>query len=185
MGFAIAEELANRGAEVILITGPVHISTKHSNITRINVRSAQQMHDCCLQHFSSCDAAILSAAVADFTPIQIADKKIKEKNESITITLKPNPDIAKTLGSLKTSKQIIVGFALETHNAIEHAYEKLHRKKFDFIVLNSLEDAGAGFGHDTNKICIIDTEKTIETFELKQKNMVAKDIINKLAHYFD
>ena len=185
MGFAIAEELANRGAEVILVSGPVHISTQHPNITRINVRSAQQMLNCCLEHFSTCDAAILCAAVADFTPLKVADKKIKEKNESITITLKPNPDIAKTLGALKTSRQKIVGFALETHNAIDHAYEKLQRKNFDFIVLNSLEDAGAGFGYDTNKIRIIDTERTIETFELKQKNMVAKDIINKLAHYFD
>lgn len=185
MGFALAEEAANRGAEVILVTGPVYLSTYNSNITRINVRSAQQMRAVCLEHFPTCDAAILAAAVADFTPITVSDKKIKEKKESITITLKPNPDIAKELGQLKTSTQKIVGFALETHNAVNHAFEKLQRKNFDFIVLNSLEDAGAGFGYDTNKICIIDAERNIETYELKQKTMVAKDIINKLALYFE
>jgi len=184
MGFAIALELANRGAEVILIAGPVSLSISHPNITRINVRSAKQMLAECLTYFPTTDAAILCAAVADFAPKQVADKKIKEKKEEITITLTPNPDIAKNLGQLKTEKQKMVGFALETHDATEHALGKLKRKNFDFIVLNSLEDKGAGFGFDTNKVSFLDTEGKVETFELKSKIDVAKDIINKLATYF-
>lgn len=183
MGFAIAIEAAQRGAEVILIAGPVHLSISHPHITRINVRSAQEMLDACLQHFPNSDAAILSAAVADFTPMHKSAQKIKEKDTAITITLKPNPDIAKTLGKIK-QQQILVGFALETHNELQYAREKMLKKNFNFIILNSLQDSGAGFGYDTNKITIIDTEGTVDAFDLKTKHEVASDIINKLALYF-
>jgi phosphopantothenoylcysteine decarboxylase/phosphopantothenate--cysteine ligase len=183
MGFALALEAANQGAHVILIAGPVQLQISHPNITRIDVTSAQQMCDAALQYFPCMDAAILSAAVADFTPITKQDKKIKEK-QHLTIELQPTPDIAIEIGKLKTNQQIVAGFALETHDEIGNAQTKLIRKNFDFIVLNSLADPGAGFGYDTNKITIIDVLGNCTKFELKQKNEVAKDIINILASLF-
>jgi len=181
MGFALAAEAAQQGAEVVLITGPVQLHIQHPNITRIDVISAQQMFEAAMQEFPSCDAAILSAAVADFTPTIVANKKIKEKQSSLTIELTPTPDIAMHIGAIKQPHQVVCGFALETHNALEHAQAKLSKKNFDCIVLNSLTDQGAGFGYDTNKITIIDvTGKTVE-YELKKKTEVAKDILLTLA----
>lgn len=183
MGFAIAEEAAQRGAKVTLITGPVQLTTTHPNITRISVQSAQEMCDAALCIFPNMDGAILSAAVADFTPVKKYDQKIKEK-QSLTIELKPNPDIAQELGKLKTNKQVVAGFALETNNEFAHAQKKLERKNFDFIVLNSLADKGAGFGYETNKVSIIKREGEVLHFDLKPKKEVAKDIITILASYF-
>jgi len=184
MGFAIAEEAANRGAQVTLIAGPVQLKTTHPNITRIDVKSAQEMHDVAVKLFPEMDAGILSAAVADFTPETKYDIKIKEK-QSLTIHLKTNPDIAQKLGSIKTNKQILAGFALETNDEMAHAMGKLERKNFDFIVLNSLADKGAGFGYDTNKVTIIQRNGEKKDFELKSKKEVAKDIISILASCLD
>lgn len=181
MGFAIAMEAAMQGAEVVLVTGPVQLQIQHPNITRVNVVSAQQMFEAALQYFPSCDAAILSAAVADFTPKVVADKKIKEKQASLIVELTPTPDIAQHIGAIKQSHQVVCGFALETHNAKEHAQAKLVKKNFDCIVLNSLSDKGAGFGYDTNKITIIDVHGFSVDYELKKKTEVAKDILFTLA----
>lgn len=183
MGFAIAEEAAQRGAEVTLITGPVQLTTTHPNITRIDVTSAQEMCDAALRLFPTMDGAILSAAVADFTPVKKYDQKIKEK-QSLTIELQPNPDIAQELGKRKTKRQVVAGFALETNDEFTHAQKKLERKNFDFIVLNSLADKGAGFGYDTNKVTIIKRDGDVLHFDLKPKKEVAKDIITILASYY-
>lgn len=183
MGFAIAEECASRGAEVILIAGPVSLSTSNSNIKRIDVESASQMYSAANEYFSSSDAAILCAAVADFTPEVFASHKIKREKDDLTLKLKPTQDIAESLGKIKKENQLLIGFALETNDERENAQKKLKKKNFDFIVLNSLNDNGAGFRYDTNKITIIDKENTI-TFPLKSKKEVAVDIINQLNKLF-
>ncbi len=180
MGFAIAETCAEAGAEVILITGPVSLSTQNPNIRLIRVQTAAEMLSACLEHFSSCKAAVLSAAVADFSPETALSKKLKRGKDELKLNLKPTKDIAAELGKLKRDDQFIVGFALETDNEIENAKDKLKRKNFDFIVLNSLNDKGAGFGTDTNRITIIDRNNNIDTFELKSKREVAADIVKKL-----
>lgn len=180
MGFAIAEECARRGASVILITGPVNLTTSSPDIIRVNITSAGDMLEAAERYFKECDAAILCAAVADFTPEHQADTKMK-RNEGIVLRLRPTVDIAATLGAQKTNSQIIVGFALETDNEIAHALEKMARKNLDFIVLNSLRDPGAGFGYDTNKVSIIDSKGNCEKFPLKSKKEVASDIVSKLA----
>lgn len=180
MGYALAECCAERGAEVTLISGPVSITAKHPNIRTINVESAEEMYQAATSEFASSDAAILCAAVADFTPETKAEQKIKREKDDLIIKLKPTQDIAAALGKLKKSNQVMVGFALETNDEEEHAKGKLERKNLDFIVLNSLNDKGAGFRHDTNKITIIDKENVIE-FPLKNKKEVATDIINHLA----
>lgn len=180
MGYALAECCAERGAEVALISGPVSITAKHPNIRTISVESAEEMYQAATSKFASSDAAILCAAVADFTPETKAEQKIKREKDDLTIKLKPTQDIAAALGKLKKSNQVMVGFALETNDEEEHAKGKLERKNLDFIVLNSLNDKGAGFRHDTNKITIIDKENVIE-FPLKNKKEVATDIINHLA----
>lgn len=180
MGFAIAEEAAKRGANVTIITGPVQLSTHHPNITRIDVTSAQEMYEAALQLFPFMDGAILSAAVADFTPAKKYSLKIKEK-QSLTIDLIPNPDIALELGKIKKRSQILAGFALETHDETSHAKTKLERKNFDFIVLNSLADEGAGFGYDTNKVTIIQKDGSSHEFDLKSKKAVAIDVIDTLS----
>lgn len=180
MGYALAECCAERGAEVTLISGPVSITAKHPNIRTISVESAEEMYQAAINEFGSSDAAILCAAVADFTPELKADKKIKREKDDLIIKLKPTQDIAAALGKLKKDNQVMVGFALETNDEVEHAKDKLERKNLDFIVLNSLNDKGAGFRHDTNKITIIDKENVIE-FPLKNKKEVATDIINHLA----
>ncbi len=179
MGFALAEECANRGAEVILISGPVQIQTTHPNIRRIDVESAEEMYQASLAHYPTCQAGILCAAVADFTPEAKADQKIKREGDKLILHLKPTQDIAAALGKLKRPDQQLIGFALETTNELSHAQGKLQRKNFDFIVLNSLNDQGAGFQHDTNKITIVRPTDTKE-FPLKPKSEVAADIINEL-----
>lgn len=183
MGFALAHECAARGAEVILLSGPVSLSTPHPSIERINVESAQEMYAKAQEFFPSCSAAILCAAVADYRPSAMADAKIKRETQgNLSIELVPNPDIAATLGNAKTQHQCLVGFALETNNELAHANEKLHRKNLDFIVLNSLQDAGAGFGHDTNKVSIITPHERID-LPLKSKPEVASDIIDHLQRH--
>ena len=179
MGFALAEECAARGADVTLIAGPVNLKTVHSGINRIDVRSAQQMYEAAMEHFPGSDAAVLCAAVADYTPAVVADNKIKRKGE-MTLTLKPTQDIAAALGAIKRPDQRMVGFALETNNEFSNAQDKLERKNLDFIVLNSLRDEGAGFGYDTNKVTLIDRKES-QPLPLQSKKDVAKAIINKLA----
>lgn len=181
MGFALAEECARRGASVTLITGPVQLKTQHSRIQRIDVESAQEMWNAAQTYFPDADAGILCAAVADYRPETIADAKIKrEKEEVLTLQLQATQDIAAYLGQLKGKHQQLVGFALETNNEQQNAKEKLERKNLDFIVLNSLNDAGAGFKHNTNKISIIDRESRTD-YPLKQKTEVAQDIIDRLV----
>ena len=179
MGFALAEECAARGADVTLIAGPVNLKTVNPGIKRIDVTSAHQMYEAAIKHFPDSDAAILCAAVADFTPVETADNKIKRKGE-ITLTLKPTDDIAASLGAIKRPNQRMVGFALETNDEFSNAQDKLQRKNLDFIVLNSLRDEGAGFGYDTNKVTLID-RKGKEELPLQSKKDVAKAIISKLA----
>lgn len=179
MGYAIAEEAARRGAIVTLISGPVSITTNVQNINVIKVDSAQEMYDYCISSFPICDFAIMSAAVADYAPIEYCDKKIKrEKDDIPTIRLKKNPDIAAKLGSIKKDGQMLIGFALETNNEENNAIDKLHRKNLDMIILNSLQDSGAGFGTNTNKITIYTKQEEKIEFPLKSKIEVAKDIID-------
>ena len=179
MGFALAEECAQRGADVTLIAGPVNLQTVHPGIKRIDVKSAHQMYEAAMQNFPDSDAAILCAAVADFTPAVTSDTKIKRKGD-MTITLKPTEDIAAALGAIKRPDQRMVGFALETDHEADNAQGKLERKNLDFIVLNSLNDKGAGFGYDTNKVTLID-RKGSQELPLQSKKNVAKAIIDKLA----
>ena len=181
MGFALAEECARRGAQVTLITGPVQLKTKHSRIRRVDVESAEEMYAASRIYFPDADAGILCAAVADYRPETVADKKIKrEKEEELTLHLRATQDIAANLGALKGKNQLLVGFALETNNEQQNAEGKLERKNLDFIVLNSLNDTGAGFRHDTNKISIIDRKGRID-YPLKPKTEVAQDIIDRLV----
>lgn len=181
MGYAIAEELSSRGAEVTLVSGPVSVKANDTRIKLVKVQSAQQMYEACIVEFAQMDAAILAAAVADFTPIVSAEQKIKREKENLALELKPTVDIAAKLGEQKKSNQILVGFALETSNEIQNAQGKLARKNFDFIVLNSLQDEGAGFQVDTNKISIISKDKSVENYPLKSKQLVARDIVDKLS----
>jgi phosphopantothenoylcysteine decarboxylase/phosphopantothenate--cysteine ligase len=180
MGFAIAEELAEAGASIILISGPSSEQTHHKNIRRIDVTSAAEMMEKCTFHFPKSKACVMSAAVADYTPVEVSTQKIKKKESPLIIELKKTGDILKTLGSMKTAQQLLVGFALETNNEEQHAVEKLHNKNLDFIVLNSLNDKGAGFQTDTNKITIIDRSLNKTYFDLKSKQAVAHDICLKL-----
>ncbi len=183
MGFAVAEELAERGAKVILVAGPTSLTAKHRNIKQINIESAREMYKACIETFPSCNAAILSAAVADYRPETVADHKIKKAagTENLDIHLVQNPDILATLGKMKTDRQLLVGFALETDNELENAKAKLTRKNLDMIVLNSLKDKGAGFGHDTNKVTIITADGTVREGSLKSKADVAKDIVDMIG----
>lgn len=181
MGFALAEECATRGAKVELIAGPVGLKTKHPNIHRTDVTSAQQMYEVATTCFPTCDTAILCAAVADFTPSTITDRKIKrEGSGGMHLDLQPTQDIARELGRMKQKGQKLIGFALETDHEIEHAQGKLQRKNLDFIVLNSLRNPGAGFAHDTNQITLLFTDGTRKDFGLKSKTEVASDIVDHL-----
>ena len=177
MGFALAEVCAEQGAEVTLVSGPVMLQTKHPGIKRIDVESAQQMYEAATKHFPKADIAILCAAVADFTPKTTADKKIKRKGDNLKLELQPTKDIAAALGAVKKKKQVLVGFALETDNEQKNAKEKMERKNFDFIVLNSLQDKGAGFRVDTNKVTIIGRHNDLTAYDIKSKREVAEDII--------
>jgi len=185
MGYALAEECAERGAKVSLISGPVNLQAKNPQITRINVESAEEMYDAAMKIAVEADIQILCAAVADYTPAKKESEKIKrEKTGDILLELKPTRDIAAALGKLKKDGQIMVGFALETANEENNAKEKCARKNLDFIVLNSLNDPNAGFQYDTNKITIIDKNGAKTPFELKDKNLVAKDIVDHLVGKF-
>lgn len=181
MGFALAEELAEQGAEVLLVAGPVGVKLMHPNIQRIDVESASEMHEACLHHFPAMDAAIMCAAVADYRPKQAADQKMKRQVNEMSIDLEATADIAASLGKLKTNRQLLVGFALETNDGEQNALGKLQKKNLDFIVLNSLQDQGAGFGVDTNKITILSKDNNAQLFELKHKAEVAADIVEKLT----
>ncbi len=182
MGFAIAEACAAQGADVTLIAGPVTLAVRHPNIRRIDVESAGEMYREAMTVFPETDAAVLCAAVADYRPARQATEKIKrESEEDLCLQLIPNQDIAASLGAVKQSGQVLVGFALETHNAQTYAAEKLKKKNLDFIVLNSLEDAGAGFRCDTNKITILDHAGGVTAYPLKSKQAVAEDIVAQLA----
>lgn len=175
MGFAIAEELNNLGADVTLITGPTALNC-NENIKTIHVKSAQQMLEACELEFTTSDIVVMSAAVADYTPIRTENQKIKKTGNSLTIELKKTTDILATLGQQKSNKQTLFGFALETNNELENAKDKLHRKNLDFIALNSLLDKGAGFGSETNKITILGRDGNTKHYTLKDKKDVAKDI---------
>ena len=182
MGFALAEACAQQGAEVTLIAGPVSLTTTHPNIQRIDVESAEEMYQAAMTAFPEADAGILCAAVADYRPEIQADEKIKRESKGeMMLHLVPNKDIAASLGAIKREGQVLVGFALETNNEATNAESKLKRKNLDFIVLNSLRDAGAGFRCDTNKISIIDRQGETTGYPLKSKQGVAVDIVNKLA----
>lgn len=180
MGFALAEECAARGAEVELVCGPVQLSTTTAGIHLTRVESAQQMWEAASSLFPTMDAAILCAAVADFTPDNVADQKIKREGDDLVLRLKPTRDIAKGLGAMKREDQRLIGFALETNDELDNARKKLQKKNFDFIVLNSLQDEGAGFQHDTNKITIV-SATDVKAYPLKPKTDVARDIIDQLV----
>lgn len=180
MGFAVAERLAYLGAKVILVAGPVSLQCSNKNIIRIDVVSATEMYAQCLNYFAECNGAIMVAAVADFAPVVVDNQKIKRTSANLLIELRPNPDIAASLGKIKRNDQVLVGFALETNDEVQNALAKLQKKNLDFIVLNSLSDWGSGFQYDTNRIKILDKRGTIFNYDLKQKTDVAVDIVNKL-----
>lgn len=181
MGYAIAENCASRGATVTLISGPVSIKAKHPSIKVINVESAVEMYNASVDIFPSCDVAVMCAAVADYAVENQCIHKIKREHDDVpVIKLKKNPDIAAKLGNLKKDNQILVGFALETDNEEANAAGKLRKKNLDFIVLNSLSDKGAGFMTDTNKITIIDNTGSVKHYGLKDKKLVAEDVVNEI-----
>lgn len=179
MGYALAEECAERGAEVILISGPVSLKPIHPNIKRISVESADEMFETAIQQFPEVDAAILCAAVADYKVKEQSAVKLKRTENDLKLELIPNKDIAAHLGEIKEENQILIGFALETNNEEQNAEKKLAKKKLDYIVLNSLNDAGAGFKHDTNKISILSKSGSKKDYPLKSKAEVASDIIDE------
>ena len=181
MGLAIAEEFAGREAEVVLVCGPVNLKTSHPAIRRVDVESAAQMYEVTSKEFVNSDVAVLSAAVADFTPKEKADHKIKRGKDDLLLELLPTKDIAAELGRIKTASQLLVGFALETNDEEVNALSKMQRKNLDMIVLNSLNDKGAGFSVDTNKVTILDKAGNKTVYELKTKVEVAKDIVDQIA----
>jgi phosphopantothenoylcysteine decarboxylase/phosphopantothenate--cysteine ligase len=185
MGYALAEVCAQWGAKVTLVSGPVQLKAKHPNIAVTSVESAAQMYQASMQTFASSDAAILCAAVADFTPETKANSKIKRGDDGMQITLQPTQDIAAALGATKKENQVLVGFALETDNEAANAAGKLQRKNLDFIVLNSLNNPGTCFGFDNNQISIIHKNGTTQTFPVKTKQEVAIDIIDNLCNYLN
>jgi len=180
MGFDIANEAAKRGADVVLITGSTSLTTSNDSVEVVKVLSAKEMYQACHEVFPSADIVIGAAAVADYRPKVVADQKIKKNDEEFTIVLEKNPDILASLGAIKTN-QFLVGFALETENEIEYAKSKLKKKNLDLIVLNSLNDKGAGFGKPTNKVTFIDKDFNVFPQELKSKEAVAKDIIDQIV----
>jgi phosphopantothenoylcysteine decarboxylase / phosphopantothenate---cysteine ligase len=182
MGFALAEALANYGAKVMLVSGPVSLRHNHENITFYPVHTANDMLSVSLKCFKNADGAILAAAVADYRPVSPVKHKLKSGKDNLMIELEPNPDIAFELGKIKQPSQFLAGFALETENEIQNAQHKLRKKNFDFIILNSLSDKGSGFVHDTNKITIIDKNNKTKSYQLKSKQEVATDIIYHLDH---
>jgi len=181
MGIALADAASEYGASVVLVLGPVNIRPVDSSIRIVDVTTAESMAAECISRFPDCDIAILSAAVADFTPEAKSSSKIKKDNQGLIIKLKPTADIAAELGKIKKPAQFLAGFALETNNEIENAMGKLVRKNLDLIVLNSLNEQGAGFEYSTNRITLIDRNKNIDKFELKSKEEVARDILDKIV----
>ncbi len=181
MGVAIAEELARNGAEVTLVIGPSDITTKVPGIKRVDIVSAEEMYTVCSSEFKNVDVAVMAAAVADYAPVSKADQKIKKKENEFSLSLTKTKDVLLHLGSVKTAKQVLVGFALETENEVENAKEKVKRKNADFIVLNSLNAQNKGFGADSNKVVFVDNNSSLESFESKSKKEVASDIVHKIA----
>lgn len=181
MGFALAKALANKGIDVTLVSGPVQLETPHSSIHRIDVETAQEMFDACKKQLDY-DIAIMSAAVADFTPMSSANQKIKKKDgqAGLTLELTKTQDILQYLGNHKTDSQILVGFSLETHDAEVNALGKLTRKKADYIVMNTLQDKGAGFGHDTNKVTLYGTNDFTKSFGLMSKEDLAVELVQEI-----
>lgn len=182
MGYQIAKKCLNRGAEVILVSGPTQQVLVNENLTLINVRSAEEMLKAVQSHFEFCDGGIFAAAVSDYRPAAVADQKIKKSDDTLTLTLTKNPDILFWAGQQKSKKQWLVGFALETNDAIENATKKLKKKNLDAIVVNTLEDKGAGFGYDTNKITILDLNNNSTKFELTSKKEAAKNILDFITN---
>jgi phosphopantothenoylcysteine decarboxylase / phosphopantothenate---cysteine ligase len=180
MGIALARAAAEYGASVDLVLGPVNSDPLSSEIRVINVTTSESMATECISRFPDCDIAILSAAVADFTPETESRIKIKKNEKGLVLKLKPTTDIASELGKIKTKSQFLAGFALETDNEIENAREKLVRKNLDLIVLNSLNEQGAGFEYNTNRVTLIDRDNNIDKFDLKSKDEVARDILDKI-----
>ncbi len=185
MGYAIAEAFAAEGAKVYLVSGPVSIKTLVKEIDIVHVTSAAEMFNACEEFLDSVDLAVFNAAVSDFTPVENFDKKVKRGDESWSIQLEPTRDIAGELGKRKSSKQFFVGFALETDHGLEHAQEKMRRKNMDLMVLNSLQDKGAGFGTDTNKVTMIDRTGKVDKYELKPKTQVAADLVQRVINMMD
>lgn len=182
MGFALAEECAARGANVTLVAGPVNMTVSNPAINRVDVESAQQMHDAVMASFEGADVTILCAAVADYRAKHVSDKKIKREHSEVpTIELEKNPDIARATGQAKCEGQITVGFALETDNELANALEKLERKNLDMIVLNSLRDSNSGFAVDTNKVTIMKRDGTTNVYDCKPKREVATDVVNEIV----
>lgn len=181
MGYAIAEAFARQGAWVTLVSGPVSISAQHRLITVVPVTTAAEMYDACREHIGQTDIAVFNAAVSDFTPETPLTNKMKRGSADWTIRLQPTRDIAAEMGKQKRTGQLYAGFALETGNGLENARKKLERKNLDLVVLNSLEDEGAGFGTETNKVTFVDKSGLIDTFEVKPKMEVAGDIVRKIA----
>lgn len=184
MGYDIAKEAAKKGATVILVSGPTNQKIEDPRVKRIAVMSAMDMYEVCHQYFDEVDVVVAAAAVADYRPKEVATQKIKKKAEAFSITLEKNPDILASLGAIK-KQQYLIGFALETENEVEHAKQKITKKNLDLIVLNSLNDVGAGFGKPTNKVTFIDRTFHIEPMELKSKEEVAQDIVNKIIQQYE
>ena len=181
MGIALADAASEFGATVDLVLGPVNIKPSVISVNVTDVTTASSMADACISLFPDCDIAILSAAVADYTPSEVNRGKIRKDKKNFLLKLKPTTDIAYTLGKMKRPGQILAGFALETDDELDNAKRKLLSKNLDVIVLNSLKEKGAGFGHDTNKITLIDRNNIIDKFELKSKEEAAKDILKKIV----
>ena len=184
MGYAIAEEFCSRGADVTLISGPVSIKTQYLRIRVVQVTTAAEMYEACCLHFPESNIAVLSAAVADYTPKLVAPQKIKKKDDEFSIELVKTVDIAAELGKRKQPGQIMIGFALETENELENARKKLRSKNLDMIVLNSLQNQGAGFGHETNQVTILNRDAKEKSFDLKGKKEVTKDIVQCMQDVF-
>jgi phosphopantothenoylcysteine decarboxylase/phosphopantothenate--cysteine ligase len=181
MGYTIAQQFLQQGAEVFLVSGPVSIEIKHPKLKIVNVNSASEMYMACCRFFEQVDIAVFAAAVADYRPAKVAEQKIKKDESSFTITLVKNIDIAYEFGKVKTVDQLSVGFALETNDELAHAQGKLQKKNFDMVILNSMNDANATFGYDTNKITVVKKDILPKEFSLKQKAEVAKDIVKEIS----
>lgn len=180
MGYEIAEELSNKGADVILVSGPTNLKCNSSQIKIVQVTTALEMLQACQHYFDSVDIAIFTAAVADYRPMVVESSKIKKNDETMTIQLTKNPDIAFEFGKIKRADQFSIGFALETDNIVEYGKGKMQKKNLDFIVLNTTNEYGEGFGFDTNKISLLFRDDSIEHFPLKSKKEVASDIVTSL-----